>query len=343
MRTRIASLIILAFSAMAYSQTMQTATATVGVAFSNQIAPASATGYLVEFATGSAPVVQNAVPAGLSYSNATGILSGTPTTAGTYTVTVLQDTVTQGVFNTSVLTLTVNAASPTPPVTTCSATTPCINLTWNAPTGTTSANAPTGYNVYRATEIGTTAGPFAVLNSALVIGTTYLDATPAPGEAYEYYVEAINSVGSSAPSNTFSAAIPPVVPPPSAPPPPTNFTGTVDTGTAATVIPCAANCTGIAYQWNYSNASTGWASCGPKFQSGCFKGFQLTINANGTTWTFGTGKLTQGALAYNFVPGKELKNGAYAATLVAVGIGTTGAVVQSTPATLVTSYHGKQI
>lgn len=112
---------------------------------------------------------------------------------------------------------------------------------------------------------------------------------------------------------------------------------------APTPSPCTVNCTSISYIWQYTNPPAGWVDCGPKFKISCFKGFVLTIVYNGTeSWSFGTAKIGTGALSYKFVPGKELKNGTYAASLVAVGIDETGDVVLSLPATTETHYHGKQ-
>ena len=105
----------------------QTATATVGVFFTDQLAPvppaALAQNYLVTING-----TQTISAAGLAYNNTTGILSGTPTTAATYNIEVQQSTPTAGVYVTSTLALTVNAqgAPPpppkvTPPVSTCGA------------------------------------------------------------------------------------------------------------------------------------------------------------------------------------------------------------------------------
>jgi hypothetical protein len=141
---------------------------------------------------------------------------------------------------------------------------------------------------------------------------------------------------------------PPPPPPPSTVAAPTfssaTFTSPSSSASASSSPSCIQNCTGITYAWTYTNPPAGWADCGPQLQTGCFKGFQLTVSLNGTAaWTFGTSKLTQGTLTYNFIPGKELKNGTYSATLTASAISSTGTVLQSAPATIVSHYHGKQI
>ena len=106
---------------------------------------------------------------------------------------------------------------------------------------------------------------------------------------------------------------------------------------------CTVNCQAINYTWQYPTPGPGWPDCGPKLQTGCFKGFQLTVVYNlTTTWTYGTGKLTQGALSWDFVPGKLLRNGTYVATLAAVGIDATGKTVYSDAITYTIHYHGKQ-
>jgi hypothetical protein len=63
-----------------------------------------------------------------------------------------------------------------------------------------------GYNVYRGTVSG---GPYTQINSSLVTGTTYSDATVEAGETYFYVTTAINSQGTdSAYSNQASVVIP---------------------------------------------------------------------------------------------------------------------------------------
>jgi hypothetical protein len=207
----------------------QTTTATVGVPFSQAIAaPVSNGGYLVTING-----IQEISADGLSYDNTTGILSGTPTAAGTYNIEVQQATPTAGVYTTTKLTLTVNAAGTTPPVTPVTPVTPAlfcatdpnpacgVSLVWQAPT--TSTPAVTGYLVFRSV-----AGGSAIqLTPTAIQTTTYTDKTIDASTTYDYYVVSVDAAGTqSAPSNTFSVV---VATAPSIPTPPTpqNLTGSV--------------------------------------------------------------------------------------------------------------------
>jgi uncharacterized membrane protein len=74
-------------------------------------------------------------------------------------------------------------------------------LTWNA-----STSAVTGYNVYRASTSG---GPYAKLNSSLVISLTYTDSTVLAGQTYFYVVTALDSSNTESDfSNQASGQIP---------------------------------------------------------------------------------------------------------------------------------------
>lgn len=76
-----------------------------------------------------------------------------------------------------------------------------VSLSWTASTSTV-----VGYNVYRGTISG---GPYTLVNSSLVAGTTYTDLGIASGQTYYYVVTAVNSSGSeSVYSNQASAAVP---------------------------------------------------------------------------------------------------------------------------------------
>ena len=205
----------------------QSATATVGVFFTDQLAPASTTGYLVTING-----TQTISVAGLTYNNTTGILSGTPTMAGTYNVQVQQATSTVGVFVTNTLVLTVNPAGSIPPPATTlfCATDPnpaCgVVLTWNAPAAPTDPTlAVTGYQVFR--RVSTNPGAATQITTTAIVGTTYTDATIAPSTTYQYYVTSVDAAGTqSSPSNTVSVAVAaaPSVPSPATP---VNLTGSV--------------------------------------------------------------------------------------------------------------------
>ena len=76
-----------------------------------------------------------------------------------------------------------------------------VSLSWTASTSTV-----TGYNVYRGGQSG---GPYTMLNSALLSGTTYTDATVQAGRTYYYVVTAVNSAGlQSQYSNEVQAVVP---------------------------------------------------------------------------------------------------------------------------------------
>src|SRR5207302_5080769 len=77
-----------------------TATGQVGVAFS----------YTITATNNPTSYDASGLPAGLSVNTSTGLISGTPTTAGTYTVTI--SATNAGGTGTATLTLTINPAKP---------------------------------------------------------------------------------------------------------------------------------------------------------------------------------------------------------------------------------------
>jgi hypothetical protein len=79
-----------------------------------------------------------------------------------------------------------------------------VNLNWQAPD---SSNDPiVGYHVYRAPS-GSTA--YALLNSTLVTGTSYVDSTVQSGKSYDYIVTSVDAQGNeSVPSNAITVTIP---------------------------------------------------------------------------------------------------------------------------------------
>jgi hypothetical protein len=77
-----------------------------------------------------------------------------------------------------------------------------VDLSWTAST----SSDVVGYNVYRGTKSG---GPYTKINTALVTGTTYVDATVMGCTTYYYVTTAVNSMGlESAYSAEVSAAVP---------------------------------------------------------------------------------------------------------------------------------------
>ena len=154
---------------------------TVGTAFSYQIvATNTPTSYS---ATG--------LPAGLSVSTTTGLISGTPTASGTSTVTL--GATNAGGTGYATLTLTVAAAGAH-----------SVTLTWTASTSPNIA----GYNIYRGTT--SLSGPYPTLvNSGLITTTTYVDTSVVGGQTYYYAATAVNTSGVASGDSTPATAVVP--------------------------------------------------------------------------------------------------------------------------------------
>ena len=128
-----------------------------------------------------------------------------------------------------------------------------INLTWGAST------APTGcavsYNVYRETTAGFT--PSSASQIATTTGTTYSDTNLAAATAYYYIVEATDSVGTSAASNTASATTP-------------------EAG-------CTSNCGSDVLAISAGGPAAGNFAADEDFTGGTASGTNATINTSGVT------------------------------------------------------------
>ncbi|TLX69493.1 MAG: fibronectin type III domain-containing protein, partial [Thaumarchaeota archaeon] len=106
-----------------------------------------------------------------------------------------------------------------------------INLSWNAPTN--NGGSPiTGYMIERSTDGGTTWST--IVPNTGTTGTTYSDIGLSPSTAYTYRVSAINSAGTSQPSNTASATTFSAVS--SSPTPPSPPTGLIATAVSSSQI-----------------------------------------------------------------------------------------------------------
>ena len=112
------------------------------------------------------------LPAGLAINTANGLISGTVNSGGVWTVT-LSATNSAGTGSAS-LTLTIAHT---------------VTLTWDA---STSPNVA-GYDIYRSTT--SASGPYGAtpINSSLVTGLSYIDASVASGTTYYYVATAMNT------------------------------------------------------------------------------------------------------------------------------------------------------
>jgi autotransporter-associated beta strand protein len=168
------------------------ATATLGTPFNFNI---TATGSPTAYAA-------TALPTGLSIDSATGVVSGTPTTAGK-NVVLLEATNANG---TGKAALVIDVISNQTPIAinnlSVSSANSIIKLTW---TGT--ANA-TSYTVKRSLTSG---GPYTNIQTNIT-GTSFVDPAPAYEVNNYYVVTALIGENESAISNQASGAIPPAIP-----------------------------------------------------------------------------------------------------------------------------------
>src|SRR5438874_2193739 len=263
----IVALATTAFAAKPVITSPLTATGQVGVAFSYQI---TATNSPTSFnATG--------LPAGLTVNTTNGLISGTPTTAGTYSVTI-SGTNGSGTGN-ATLTLTIK---PPPPVITSSLTaTGQVGVAFSY--SITATNNPTSYNA-----TGLPAG--------LSVNTTtgVISGTPAAGtdtaSPYSVTISATNSGGTR--SATLTLTINP--PPPPVVQPPLSATGQVGVAFSYTITatnnPTSYNATGLPAGLSV-NTSTGVISGTPAAGTDAGSPYSVTISATNAGGT-GTATLT---------------------------------------------------
>jgi uncharacterized repeat protein (TIGR03803 family) len=145
-------------------------------------------------ATGGLPpytwsVVRGTLPSGLTLNGGSGLISGSPTAAGTFNFTVqVSDSQSPPAIATAPLSITVSAQS--------------VFLAWNP----SSSPGVIGYNAYRGTASG---GPYTRINSTLITPTNYSDQTVQGGHTYYYVTTAVNNLGEeSAYSNQAVVTVP---------------------------------------------------------------------------------------------------------------------------------------
>src|SRR5207248_2177705 len=231
-----------------------TASGTVGVAFSYQI---TATNNPTSFnATG--------LPAGLTVNTSTGLISGTPTTARTYSVTI--SATNSG--GTASATLTLTVVNPPPPIIT-SATTSTGQVGVAFSYQITATNNPTSYNA-----TGLPAGLTVNTTTGLISGT------PTTAGTYTVTISATNSGGTG--SATLTLTINPAAPVITSP-----LTATGQVGVAfsyqitATNSPTSYNVTGLLPAGLSVNTSTGLIS-GTPTTAGTYTVTISATNAGGT-------------------------------------------------------------
>ena len=188
----LALLILITPSAFADTITSAlTSTATVGTAFSYQITTSTAATQYA--ATG--------LPTGLTYISSSGLVDGTPTTSGVYTVSLAAN-LSDGQFVSAKLVLTVNAAGTT------KVTPLAVTLSCTPSTASTTAN-PGTVTLLRSTGANSTI--FTSLVIGLAPNCAYVDAAVLNGTIYNYEAEFLQNGETSGPSNIAVVAIPALV------------------------------------------------------------------------------------------------------------------------------------
>src|SRR5881409_3258636 len=213
------------------------------------------TGYKIERSTdgGSSwsTLVANTGITGTTYSD-TGLAH---TTTYTYRVSAINSVGTSPPSNTASATTSV-VSSPPSGLAAAAVSSSQINLSWTAPTDN-GGSAITGYKVERSTDGGTTWSTLVANTGSST--TTYSDTGVTHTTTYTYRVSAINSIGTSPPSNTASATTPIASPSP-------------PTGLAATAV---------------SSSQIGLTWTGPTDNGGAvITGYKIERSTDGgITWT----------------------------------------------------------
>lgn len=173
-------------------------------------------GYSVTATNSPASYSAVGLPVGLSIDNATGIISGTPTTPGTTAVTI--NAVNVGGTGTAVLVITVNNnTAPAAPsgVTASVVNTTQVSISW------TDSSSVSSYSVKRSLTPG---GPYTTIQTGIT-GTTFVDAHPVFEISNYYVVTALSGSLESGNSGEVFANVPPAIP---SKPAVTNKNGEID-------------------------------------------------------------------------------------------------------------------
>lgn len=167
-------------------------TAVLGAAFS----------YTLTAAPAATAFSADGLPAGLAIDTATGIISGSPDTTGTFPVTLYAANA-SGTGSALLMLKVVNNVAPSPPASPAlaKATDSTIRISWTA------SAAATSYTVKRSLTAG---GPYTDIVSG-VTGASYVDAGPYPGHNY-YIVTAFTGSLESAASAEVTLQLPPNIP-----------------------------------------------------------------------------------------------------------------------------------
>src|SRR2546425_680716 len=145
-----------------------------------------------------------------------------------------------------------------------------INLSWNAPSDN-GGSVITGYKIERSTDGGATWG--IIVSNSGTTATTYSNTGLSPSTTYSYRISAINSVGTSSPSNTASATTSaPAAAPPGSP-----------TGLGATTVSSSQ----INLSWTAPANNGGSAITGYKIEGSTDGGttWGIIVSNSGTTAT----------------------------------------------------------
>src|SRR5256712_239195 len=182
-----------------------TATSTSQINLSWTASSGTVTGYKIERATSGgafSTIISNTGSTATAYSD-TGLSSATQYT---YRISAINSIGTSSPSNTASATTLTSSSLPPPPTPPGSPTglaatavsTSQINLSWSFPSGTV-----TGYKIERSTDSGTSWST--IISNTGSTATAYSDTGLSSATQYTYRVSAINSVGTSSPSNTASA------------------------------------------------------------------------------------------------------------------------------------------